>query len=438
MGVALVAVLAGLAVGRFLFLTPAASDTAGAPPVAAAPRSLQTIVGNLEADVERDPGDLAAWQSLGLAYVQRAIASSDPAFYELAENALARAERLDPGNATTLVRQGTLALSLHDFRRALDIGRRASAAEPFDAAPLGVLVDAQVELGRYDAAADDLQRMLDLKPNLAALARASYLRELHGDLPGARQAMIAAETAGSGSAFDAASISALVGDLALKAGDIDAADAAYERAEQTSPDIAAAAVGRAKVLAARGDRDAAVDELRAAIERTPQPAAAVLLAHLLRAAGRDAQADDAAEVVRALTALQASAGQIVDLDLAQFEADVATDPDEAVKLARRAWRARPDNVFTNDALGWALHRAGRSKAAVPLVRRATRLDTADVALRYHAAEVLAAAGRNREARRALRGALALDPLPVVQNLDAARRLAKRLEVPLPKAWAATR
>ena len=47
-----------------------------------------------------------------------------------------------------------------------------------------VRVDALVELGRYDEAERELQAMIDRKPNLAAYARVSYLRELRGDLDG--------------------------------------------------------------------------------------------------------------------------------------------------------------------------------------------------------------------------------------------------------------
>ena len=76
---------------------------------------------------------------------------------------------------------GELALARHDFRGALALGQRAGAI----GAP--IRVDALVELGRYDDAARELQAMLDRKPNLAGYARASYLRELRGDLAGRRR-----------------------------------------------------------------------------------------------------------------------------------------------------------------------------------------------------------------------------------------------------------
>ena len=61
-----------------------------------------------------------------------------------------------------------------------------------------MLVDANIELGRYDDAAADLQKLLDRKPGVAALSRVSYLRELHGDVDGALSALRDAQNAASG------------------------------------------------------------------------------------------------------------------------------------------------------------------------------------------------------------------------------------------------
>lgn len=44
--------------------------------------------------------------------------------------------------------------------------------------------------------------------------------------------------------------------------------------------------------------------------------------------------------------------------MALFEADEQTDPARGVALAERAQQVRPDNVFVDDAMAWALFRAG--------------------------------------------------------------------------------
>ncbi|MBW3645728.1 MAG: tetratricopeptide repeat protein, partial [Actinobacteria bacterium] len=259
------AIVAGVAIGRFI--TADAPATLGPAP---AVQSVDDNIVALERRVDADPDDAAAWQGLGVAYLQRAANIGDPSYYGLAEDALDRAAELAPDDPTTLIGQGQLALALHQFPEALQLGTRATQALPASADALAVLVDAQVEMGLYDEAEASLRRMLDLRPGLPALARASYLRELHGDVPGAIEAMTRAEAAGS-RPDDVANVAALLGDLHFLEGDVDAAAAAFDRALQASPQLVNAAVGKARVLAARGDLEQAVTVLEATVERFPAP-----------------------------------------------------------------------------------------------------------------------------------------------------------------------
>ena len=139
------------------------------------------------------PGAAAArasrWPS---EYLQRVRETGDPAFYARAEALLRDVLAREPRNADALVGPAALALSRHDFRGGLALARRADAG----LAALPVTVDALVELGRYGEARAVLQRLADLKPNLATYARVSYLRELHGDLRGAASALALAAARG--------------------------------------------------------------------------------------------------------------------------------------------------------------------------------------------------------------------------------------------------
>jgi tetratricopeptide (TPR) repeat protein len=428
--VAALIVVAIVVAAGIRFATASGGVDTGAAPV---PTTLAATISQLEDQVATDPDDLAGLQALATVYVQRAIETGDPAFYGLAERALTDADALDPNQPATLLARGTLALSLHDFGEARALGERARDLAPSSAGPLGVLVDAAVELGDYDAAAARLQEMADLRPSLPALSRVSYLRELGGDLPGAIRAMARAEAAGAGAPFAEATVAALLGDLHLDAGDLGAASDAYGRALELSPGHVAAEVGRARVSAARGDLDAAAAGLEEVTATRPQPAALVLLADLQRAAGDDAAAADTDEVVRSLATLQEAAGQTVDLELALFEADRGDDPDLAIDLARAAYDARPDNVFVADALAWALHRADRSDDAVAYVEQALRLGSADPLLRFHAAAVMAAVGDEAAAREHLEAIVDVPWFSVAHRDDAAA-LADELGIALPAPW----
>ena len=197
-----VAGVLGVAAGRFvLYDGPTESTTTRRTPLSPAQRVRQ-----LEAAARARPDDLKTLQSLGAAYVQHVAVGGDVSEYNQAEQVLARAEALSPGDPRTILRQGYLALARHDFARARDLGNRAHTIDPYDAQAHAVIVDGEVELGAYDAAAVHLQEMLDLRPSLAAYSRVSYVRELHGDITGARQAFALAEAAGSGNRYDVANI----------------------------------------------------------------------------------------------------------------------------------------------------------------------------------------------------------------------------------------
>ncbi len=136
----------------------------------------------------------------------------------------ARRSPRKPGDADALVASAGLALSRHDFRRGLALARRARAARPAALAAYPALVDALVELGRFGAAERALQRLVDAKPALAAYARVSYLRELHGDLDGAVAAMRRAIDAGGPTPESVAAVQSLLGGLELARGRPDAAE----------------------------------------------------------------------------------------------------------------------------------------------------------------------------------------------------------------------
>ena len=214
----------------------------------------------------------------------------------------------------------------------------------------------------------DAQRMVDLRPDLASLARVSYLCELHGDAGGAAEAMRQAVDAGAGAPTDLAEVRTLLGDLHLGAGRLDDAEAAYRQAVAGVPGYAAAEVGLARVTAARGRLDAAAERLDAAAERLPLPGTVALLGDVRAALGRHAEAAGQYRLVRAIEALNRVNGVTVDLELARFEADHADgaggDPARAVAMARKARTARP-TVYADDTLAWALRQAGRPRWRSP-------------------------------------------------------------------------
>jgi tetratricopeptide (TPR) repeat protein len=416
----------GVALGRFVLAGGPAAQPA---PTRSTGGGAEAAVADLQARLGATPDDPVLLARLGQAYLLRARETADPSWFTKAAQALDRSDALAPGRPDTLTGLGLLALGRHDFSAALDLGRRAHELDPHSPEPLGVVVDAYVELGRYDDAAEAAQEMLDRRPSLASLSRASYLRELHGDVQGAVTAMTQAAIAGASSAAsDVAYVETLLGDLHLGAGALPDAERAYHRALQRA-DSPAAEVGLARVAAARGDLTAAAVQLEEVTARQPQPAWLALLGDVLAAAGRPAEAAGQYDIVRQVEQLNRANGVAVDLELARFEADHARDPGAdaaaAVAMARAAQAVRP-TVFADDTLGWALRQAGRPAEALPHAQAAVRLGTADALLWYHLAAIEADLGRLDDAKDHLARALSTNPHLTVRDLPAARDLAARL------------
>jgi tetratricopeptide (TPR) repeat protein len=426
-----VALLAGLLVGRFLVAgDPRDGGTRTAAPAAGGDTA--AVVARLQADLRRRPDEPRLLTRLGVAYAARARETADPTFYAKAAGVLARATRLDPGDPDTMVARGLLDLGRHDFRAALAMGTRAARANPDLSDALGVIFDAQIELGRYQAAAVTAQALVDRKPTQGSLSRVSYARELLGDPAGAVAAMVQAAAAGGGSASDQAYVQTLIGNLHLGAGRLAAAEAAYRRALAGVAGYGLAEVGLARVAAARGDLAGAARLLGPAATRLPLPATVALLGDVRAALGDRAAAAAQYRLVRVIERLNRANGVAVDLELARFEADHARDPGggpgRAVAMARRALAERP-TIYAQDTLGWALRQAGRARQALPHARAAVRIGTRDALLWYHLAAAEADLGMTAAARRHLAEAFAISPYLSVRDQPAALALAGRLRLP---------
>ncbi len=401
---------------------PQRADAQGRIPAAAAAElsaaarsgSATDRIRRLQAAVRAAPESVVPYARLAEAYLQAVRETGDPALYTRADEALRRALRIDPRDVSVLTASGGLALARHDFRAGLALGRRAQRLAPDSTQPLAVTVDALVELGRYDEAATTLQRMVDLKPNLAAYARVSYFRELHGDLDGALRAMSLAVSAGAGAMENVAYVRSLLGNLQLARGRTAAAGRTYRETLTRLPDHVPAQVGAARVDAAQGRLGAAIRRLNRVVERLPLPEHVIALGEAELAAGRTAAGRRTLELVDVQRRLLARAGVNSDVELALFEADHGSSR-RGLELARRAWAAAP-SVRSADAVGWALTRAGRPAEGLRWARRALRLGSTDAGFVFHAGMAAREARRPALARRWLARAAqrpgALGPLRV--------------------------
>jgi tetratricopeptide (TPR) repeat protein len=391
--------------------------SAPAPSASAAERALTGLspggdtvatVTRLETAVQSNPADAKSLTLLGFAYGQRWRETGDAAFVSLEARSLADAQKLNPRDPLTVQGLGSLALTQHQFRRALALGRTAARIAPYTANTYGIVGDALIELGRYPQAFDSFQRMVDLKPSLASYARVSYARELNGDLRGATQAMKLALDAAAGDREGYAWTAVQLGKLYWLQGDGPGASRLYRSALAVFPGYVYALDALAPVEASEGRLASAIALERRAVDAIPLPQFVAQLGDLYTRAGKTKQARAQYATVRVIERLLVANGFKTDLETAQFRADHGIAPAQTVALARKARADRP-SVLGDDTLSWALARAGRCGEALRWSRRALRLGTQDWLLDFHRGYVERCLGHAGEARVWFRRAVTLNP-----------------------------
>ena len=354
----------------------------------------------------REDGEIRRWQErvgsagataanlerLGWAFVAKARRTLDAGYYKLAEKTADAMDARWGVSAESRLLRGHVLENLHRFHEAETIARGLVAE---DAAPanLALLSDALMEQGRLAEAIEVLQRLADVQPGAAALSRIAHVRGLKGDLPGAIQAMEAAARATSPQDAEASAwMLARLAGFYLQAGRIEAAGHAADAAAKHAPDFPPALFVRGRVSLAAGESEAAILALRRAAELNPLPEYQWWFADALRAGER---ADEAATVERAIKTWGAGSDPRT---LALFLATRREEAVVAVRLAREELTNRAD-VFTHDALAWALAASGDLAAAEEESRAALAEHTADARLYFHAGEIAVARGQRAAAEK---------------------------------------
>jgi tetratricopeptide (TPR) repeat protein len=406
-GLALLLFLAG---GVGVLRSSSSDDPGPVPVLGVAPRSgggLASRIVSLQDRVRRVPRDSDGWAALGLAYVEQARVTVDPTYYAKAEGALERSLSIDSGdNFAACAGMAALASARHDFAAAREWSRRGLAINPSNPTLHGALGDAEIQLGNYPAAFAAIQRMVDLVPDTASLARASYVWELRGDIDEARNLMQRALDDASTPA-DRGFARFHLGELAFNAGDPTAALDQYERGLKADPSSVALLAGRAKAEAALGRTDAALAGYADVVSRVPEPSYLVEYGELLQSLGRTGEAEQQYRLFAAVEELLESIGVALDVDPVLFQADHG-DRRLALQHAEAGLRIRPF-LEMDDAYAWALYVNGRDAEALEWSKKALALGTRSALFHFHVGMIQRSLGDQGAARAHLTEALAINP-----------------------------
>lgn len=361
-------------------------------------------------EIERSPMKAEPYAKMAAIFLSEArVTGRHHEYVPAAGRLLERALAIEPSNFLATVLKGSMMMTLHRFNEAHTLAERAAALNPQSAYVLGILVDANVELGHYDEAVAASDRMQSTRPDLRSYARVSYLREVNGQESGAIEAMKMAADAGMTGTEERSWALYNLANLYYGMGKLDTAEFIYKGILEERADYPFALDGLGMVRAARNDHGGAIELLVRALQLSPEHIFTEHLSDVYFAMGdKNQTALMEQKVIDAFTQHEAD-GWNIDREFAAYCTNHNIRSSEALKRATRDYASRPKNIDALDTYAWALYRNGRAKEAVAIIEEAMRLKTHNAILHFHAGMIYNAVGDKAKATTELKRAMAQNP-----------------------------
>ena len=241
---------------------------------------------------------------------------------------------------------------------------------------------------------------------MSGYARASYDLEQRGQV-GEATALMQRALDVAVSRYDIAFCRNQLGDLALSIGDTATAADQYTAGLQADPTSITLQRGQARLAAMTGRTADALSAYAALTRRSPTPGYLLEYAELLRANGRDADAQTQLRLATAAHQLFTGNGGVDGLTGAAL-AEATGRPADALAEAQAEWQRR-QFADVADILGWTLHLNGRDAEALPYAQRAFDTGAQSAPYAYHLGIIQLALGDRAGARANLTRALEISP-----------------------------
>jgi tetratricopeptide (TPR) repeat protein len=339
----------------------------------------------------------------------RAQLTGDAADLQATEAAIDRVLReLGPLTGPYLLK-ANLNFKLH---RLLQADQDIAALSRFagDARIVALKAGIDFQRGRYQAAKMGYLSAVEKNPTWDNLARLAYWEAKFGDPDLADALFRQAENDISVKEMRSfAWVELQRGLLDLNRGRYDDAMAHYQKAGKAYSGYWLVDEHMAELLGATRKFEAAASLYAAVVARSPLPELHQRLGDLYVFMGKPDQAKPWHDKALAGYLDSVARGEVNTYHhLAGFYADARGDGAEAVKWAEKDAALRP-NFATQDALAWALYRAGRFEGARKVSREALSSGVKDAHLFFHAAMIHLAAGKTDEGKELLKKAGEINP-----------------------------
>ena len=332
--------------------------------------------------INSNPKDLKSQISLANLFIMEARTTGNYTYYDKAamkniDNVL----KIDAQNFEALTLKSLLYLSQHHFADGLAMATKAQNINPYNAFVYGILVDGNVEMGNYDSAVANAEKMMSIRPDLRSYARASYLREIYGDYPGAIEAMKLAVDAGVAGEESTEWCRVQLGHLYENSGDNKNAEMNYTIALDNRKNYAYALAGLARIALSNKNYDKAINYYKQADSLVNDFSFKEELVDVYQLTGqKDKAAAISKTVIYEMNKNAASAasdeniGHYADRELAYAYLKI-NEVDKALDHALAEYNRRPKNIDANETLAWVYYQKGAYAKAIPYMKVALKTNS---------------------------------------------------------------
>ena len=363
--------------------------------------------------LQNNPDDVKSMIALAGLYIREARVTGNYMYYDQAAmKCVNDVLKREDNNFEALSLKAMIFLSEHHFAEGLATAKKAVGINPYNAFVYGTLVDGYVEMGDYEAAVENLEKMISIRPDMRSYARVSYLREIHGDYPGAIEAMKLAVDAGAPGDETTAWTRVQMAHLYEKTGDIKSAEMNYLIALNERPGYAYSIGGLARIAVIQKKYDDAIALYRQADSLIHDYSLKDELSEVYLLKGEPEKADAIArqivqEMIRNTKKemKEDSVGHYSDRELA-FAYLKVNDNDKALDYALAEYNRRPENIDVNETLAWVYYSKGEYAKALPYLKVAMKTNSKNPTLLCRAGLIYSKAGDAAKAKKLLQEVLA--------------------------------
>jgi tetratricopeptide (TPR) repeat protein len=366
--------------------------------------------------IKQNHSDIKSLNSLTAIYLQEARASGNYSYYDKAAlNCVHAVLKKDEKNFEALTYKATIYLSQHHFREGLQLAQQIQKMYPYSAFVYGILVDANVELGNYRAAVENAEKMISIRPDIRSYSRISYLREIHGDIPGAIDAMKMAVDAGSPGTESTEWARVQLGKLYEQLGQMKYAEMYYTIALDNRPNYPYALAGLGRIAVAAKNYNKGIELYRRADSLSNDYSFREAMVEVYKLEGDQKQSTLIAQGIidnmeRAAEAMQKgdSSGHYADREMAYAYLAV-NNYDKAVEHALLEYNRRPNNIDANETVAWAYFCKGDYSKSTSYMKIALQTNCKNPTLLSHAGLIQAKNGDKMGTKNYLQLALKDNP-----------------------------